>query len=204
MQTDKYTKVILTLIAIGIFSLGCGGGASLEEVNELRQEIAALKEAVEQNNVEELRLEIAALRDSVDRAINTIDLKLEIALAPLKVSDMVRTRYLEIVNGDGKIVIAAGADGSDNGRLEISNKSGQAVIYAGTGTDGDGDGLFAVNNKSGQAVIYAGVNSDETGGYIAVDNKTGQSVVTLGVDEYGNGEVGAWNRKGKGRVFDSK
>ena len=50
MQTDKYTKVVLTLIAIGIFSLGCGGGASLEEVNELRQEIAALKEAVEQGN----------------------------------------------------------------------------------------------------------------------------------------------------------
>ena len=43
MQTDKYTKVVLTLIAIGIFSLGCGGGASLEEVNELRQEIAALR-----------------------------------------------------------------------------------------------------------------------------------------------------------------
>ena len=88
MQTDKYTKVVLTLIAIGIFSLGCGGGASLEEVNELRQEIAALKEAVEQNEVEELRLEVAALRDSVDRGFDKIALKS--LLAPFKVSDMVR------------------------------------------------------------------------------------------------------------------
>ena len=41
-------------------------GSSREEVNELRQEIAALKEAVEQNDVDELRLEIAALLDSVE------------------------------------------------------------------------------------------------------------------------------------------
>ena len=107
MQTDKYTKVVLTLIAVGIFSLGCGGGASLEEVNELRQEVAglkeaveqneveelrqevaALKEAVEQNEVEELRLEVAALRDSVDRGFDKIALKS--LLAPFKVSDMVR------------------------------------------------------------------------------------------------------------------
>mgnify|MGYP001335676830 CR=1 FL=1 len=46
MQTDKYTKVILTLIAIGLFPLGCGGDASLEEVNELRQEIAELQQEI--------------------------------------------------------------------------------------------------------------------------------------------------------------
>ena len=54
MQTDKYSKVILTLIASGIFFLGCGGGAeyepepkpSLEEVNELRQEIAELQQEI--------------------------------------------------------------------------------------------------------------------------------------------------------------
>ena len=99
MQTDKYTKVVLTLIAVGIFSLGCGGGASLEEVNELRQEIAAL-------------------RDSVNREFGKIELKS--VMAPLKVSDMVRTKYLEIVNEDG-----------------------ETVIYAGTEV-GDGDGVFEV------------------------------------------------------------
>ena len=145
MQTDKYTKVILTLIAIGIFSLGCGGGASLEEVNELRQEIAALKEAVEQNNVR------------------------------------VRTRRLEIVNGDGKI-----------------------VIYAGVAITGDG--LFTVSNKSGNDVITAGASDDGNGGYLGVWNKTEEEVISLRVDDHGNGEVCAWNHhgKGKGRVWSSQ
>ena len=34
-----------------------------------------------------------------------------------------------------------------------------------------------------------------------VINKTGEDVVQLGVDEYGNGKVGAYNRKGKGRTL---
>ena len=227
MQTDKYTKVILTLIAIGLFSLGCSGGASLEEVNELRQEIAALKEAVEQNEVEELRLEVAALRDSVDRGFNKIALKS--LLAPFNVSDMVRTKYLEIVNEDGETVIYAGTgasgdglfevkngsgkqviyagteagDGGD-GQLSVSNKSGQRVIYAGTGAGDKENGRFIVLNKSGKNMIYAGVGPDETGGYISIVNKTGEEVVTLGTDGYGNGVVGAWNRKGKGRTLESK
>ena len=150
MQTDKYTKVVLTLIAVGIFSLGCGGGASLEEVNELRQEIAALKEAVEQNEVEELRLEIAALRDSVNREFGKIELKS--VMAPLKVSDMVRTKYLEIVNEDGETVIYAGTGGdSGAGLFEVSNGSGKQVIYAGTGA-GTGGGLFEVTNHTGKHV----------------------------------------------------
>ena len=115
MQTDKYTKVILTLIAIGLFSLGCGGGASLEEVNELRQEIAAL-------------------RDSVEKFI----------VAPFEVSDFVRTRQLEIVNGDGKRVIYAGTEAGGDGMLSVSNKSGKQVIYAGTGAGDDGNGMLWV------------------------------------------------------------
>ena len=43
--------------------------------------------------------------------------------------------------------------------------------------------------------------STDTGGYLSVSNKTGQSIATLMADEYGNGVVGAWNRKGKGRTL---
>ena len=38
------------------------------------------------------------------------------------------------------------------------------------------------------------------GGDLRIINKTGEAVVTLGVDEYGNGVVGAYNRKGRGRT----
>ena len=30
---------------------------------------------------------------------------------------------------------------------------------------------------------------------------TGESIATMYADEYGNGVVGAWNRKGKGRTL---
>ena len=130
------------------------------EVEELRLDIAVLREelrleeAIEQNDVEELRLEVAALSDSVDRGFNKIALKS--ILAPYKVSDMVRTKRLDIVNGDDEVLISAVG------------------------------------------------NLDENGGYIVVYNKTGEGVVELRIDDYGNGEVGAFNRKGKGRVLDSK
>jgi hypothetical protein len=35
----------------------------------------------------------------------------------------------------------------------------------------------------------------------AIRNKTGEEVAQLYADEYGNGVVGAWNRKGKGRTL---
>ena len=120
MQTDKYTKVILTLIAIGIFSLGCGGGASLEEVNELRQEIAALKEAVEQNNVR------------------------------------VRTRRLEIVNGDGKIVIYAGAsDDGNGGYLGVWNKTEEEVISLRVDDHGNGEVCAWNHHGKGKGRVWS-------------------------------------------------
>ena len=39
------------------------------------------------------------------------------------------------------------------------------------------------------------------GGLIDILNKTGESIANMYADEYGNGVVGAWNRKGKGRTL---
>ena len=41
----------------------------------------------------------------------------------------------------------------------------------------------------------------DTGGMVRVFNKTGEEVVQLRADEYGNGVVGAFNRKGVGRML---
>ena len=41
----------------------------------------------------------------------------------------------------------------------------------------------------------------ENVGSIAIFNKTGETVVEIYADEYGNGVVGAYNRKGKGRIM---
>ena len=59
-----------------------------------------------------------------------------------------------------------------------------------------GDLSFAVD---GQKQIQVG--STNLGGMAFFSNKTGEEVVQIFVDEYGNGAVGAYNRKGKGRTL---
>ena len=39
------------------------------------------------------------------------------------------------------------------------------------------------------------------GGSVSVYNKTGGRIVNVSADDYGNGVVGAYNRKGKGRTL---
>ena len=71
------------------------------------------------------------------------------------------------------------------------------MIYA--GSDGSGNGLFTVGSKAGTDLIAVG--GGENGFYLEGFNKTGEGVVQLSVDDYGNGVVGAYHRKGKGRTL---
>ena len=58
--------------------------------------------------------------------------------------------------------------------------------------------LFIVND-AGKVQATLGVG--ENGGALSINNKTGERVVQLKADENGNGLVGAYNRKGKGRTL---
>jgi hypothetical protein len=69
------------------------------------------------------------------------------------------------------------------------------------GADTEGDGLLMVNSKSGKDLVRAGAGGDRNGFLFEGYNKTGEAVVQLAVDDYGNGVVGAYNRKGKGRTL---
>ena len=73
----------------------------------------------------------------------------------------------------------AGDDTAGNGQLRVSLKTGQDLIYAGGSTEGDG-------------VLLKG------------HNKTGETVGDLRADEYGNGVVGAYNRKGHGQDAEAR
>lgn len=63
-------------------------------------------------------------------------------------------------------------------------------------------GIVGLYRKSDRVVNpqIALVVADD-GGYLQVYNKTGEGVVEAYADEYGNGLVGAWDRKGKGRTL---
>ena len=61
----------------------------------------------------------------------------------------------------------------------------------------DGKGVVTTYQPNGKKLVKLG--SSDNGGLVLVYNKTGEDVVQLGVDEYGNGVVGAHDRKGKGK-----
>jgi len=56
-------------------------------------------------------------------------------------------------------------------------------------------------SNEGSVMVQASASADSCGGLLSVANKTGETVVELLADEYGNGVVGAYNRKGTGRTL---
>ena len=67
----------------------------------------------------------------------------------------------------------------------------------------DSEGRVTTYAPNGKELVELGAASDDTGGMVAVFNKTGENVAQLAADDYGNGVVGVWNRKGnKGRTLE--
>ena len=86
--------------------------------------------------------------------------------------------------------------------LVIRNSNGDEIAYLGASTAGSG--LFHIYHKAGTRMTGAGVHKDDSGGLITLYNKTGEGIKQIDLDDYGNGVVGAYNRKGKGRTLESK
>jgi hypothetical protein len=51
--------------------------------------------------------------------------------------------------------------------------------------------------------ILVDLTASPNGGLVEVFNTAGEDVVQMYADEYGNGVVGAYNRKGIGRTLES-
>jgi hypothetical protein len=85
--------------------------------------------------------------------------------------------------------------------IQVINKSGKSVVSL-DAIASDQAGMIRTFSSSGRMLIHIGTT--ENGGYISVNNKTGEAIADIAADDYGNGEIGAYNRKGKGRVFDSQ
>jgi hypothetical protein len=89
----------------------------------------------------------------------------------------------------------------DGGVLAVSSPAGDRMVAM-------------AGHSSGGALLVRGnlVNGQEKGGAFEVSpgenspivrllNRTNEPVVTLQADDYGNGVVGAWDRKGQGRTL---
>jgi len=81
----------------------------------------------------------------------------------------------------------------DNPALRLNNAQGKTGVGLSVIK---GSPLLSLNNAEGKSLV--GLFTTGIGGSIRVSNKTCESIATLYPDDYGNGVVVAWNRKGKG------
>ena len=63
----------------------------------------------------------------------------------------------------------------------------------------DGKGTVRTFLPNGKERVE--LSATDNGGLVYVYNKTSEMITEMSADEYGNGLVGAWNRKGKGRTL---
>ena len=138
-----------------------------------------------------------------------------------KITDVITTRSLEIVGNDEQTVaeittnkdgaptmlffnpqgrIAVGIHGFGSGVIQINDARGRHLVCI--GEDAGGGALFEMmSSESKRTVVLASGGGRDSGGSLRVLNKTGEIACTLAVDEYGNGRLGAWDRKGSGRTL---
>jgi hypothetical protein len=103
------------------------------------------------------------------------------------------------------------ANASDNmASISLRNDRHASVILTDSKGDPDGGsthltwnqtggGMF-VSNDVGENILVTG--TDDWGrGVVAISDGRGEGGVTLSVDQNGDGEVGAWNSRGKGRTL---
>ena len=106
-------------------------------------------------------------------------------------------RYIGVANGAGDIVVGLGTTKAGNGLVTTRSAKRRELVRLGA-TDA-GHGTINTYQPNGKTLVELGVT--DTGGAIMVYNKTGEGIVQVAADEYGNGLVGAYNRKGRGRTL---
>ena len=86
--------------------------------------------------------------------------------------------------------------------MSVNNLKGDEVISF--GADDEGNGNIVIKSATGEDRIFFGHDELNSGGMITIHNKTGEGIAQMRTDEYGNGVVGAYNRKGIGSVVSPR
>ncbi len=97
----------------------------------------------------------------------------------------------------GKILV--GLTPTTDGDDMLSTYSPAGKMLVGLAPTTDGEGMLSTYSPAGTELVALRANGN--GGLLQITNKTGEDVVQAHADEYGNGVVGAFNRKGKGRTL---
>ena len=111
--------------------------------------------------------------------------------------DTVTARSIYVTNDAGEIVVILDADDYGDGVVVARSAKGKLLVQLGATVDDEG----AITTYGPNGKVLVALSATDNGGAIQVSNKTGESIVNMYADEYGNGVVGAYNRKGKGRTL---
>ena len=105
-----------------------------------------------------------------------------------------------MADDEGLYVVALDSSIDGSGFVEtISAKNGTKKRLVQLTSKVDGNGSVRTYQDNVRELVRLGAT--DSGGFISVYNKMGEDIATMYADEYGNGVVGAWNRKGKGRTL---
>ena len=148
---------------------------------------------------ESLEKKIASVEsEQLDTAIELAKLKLRLRKGTL---DVIRARRFLVMNKSNVVVgqLSEVSGAAFLGMYKSNERSiGKVLVAISTLPS---RGFVSVFGGSKSKASLVGSNDDNTGGWIFLNNKTGETVVQLEADEYGNGLVGAYNRKGMGRTL---
>ncbi len=81
-------------------------------------------------------------------------------------------------------------------RVVVANEAGKTLAIM---TCGENGGMVGIANLAGKTL--ASMACSENGGSVSVHNPAGKLQASMTCDEYGNGSVGAFDRKGLGRTL---
>lgn len=189
-RTNSYRNT-LALLVVGICAVAVVGATT--DDGEIRGRSLLLRN-------DQGKVVVSMGTDTKDNGRINVHSKLGTELIHAGVNSAGGHGQITVSTVSGADLIYAGADYNGHGRIKIMSSSGTDLVFAGAHLR-DGSGVLEVNSKSGTSLLYAGAQSNGNGFIISGYNKTGEQVVQLLADEYGNGLVGAFNRKGKGRTL---
>ena len=111
--------------------------------------------------------------------------------------DTVTARTIFVENDAGDTVVFLGANRVGDGVVSTRSAMGKTLVMLNSAPSHNGTvQTFQPNGK-----VLVDLSAGDEGGVVNVYNKTGEAIADLKADEYGNGVVGAYNRKGKGRTL---
>ena len=97
-----------------------------------------------------------------------------------------------------------------HGQIDVFTSEGKNLASIGAVSRGRNDdiddirGYMTVSNKH-HVAVHISTAIEGNGGSISIFNKTGEKIISMSPDEYGNGVIGAYSRKGnKGRTLESR